>query len=516
MGFIRTLVGKVSGSLSAAVNDTVSAAGGAINATIRNQWLDYIMPNPQAATSDTVLTLPGYFVTSNRQSPNVNGKGNPFIISNQSVIGVPEGYALITFSNGEITGVVMEPGDYLFTSDNVNSQSIFAGDNIISALVKASWEKFKFGGTPPLQQQVVYINMKEIPGIRFGTQAPIYWDDAYFGAQVGALTRGSNTIQVEDPVKLVKNYIPLQYLLDGQPFDLEDLGNPASEQLFNEVVASLSAAFARYCNDPSRGHRMGSIQSDQMGVAQELLQVLDENFKWRQDRGLTLKRTAILAIEYDPDTVEMMKDVKRADALSGARGNSFMQQSIARGMQAVGEKGGGGSDFAFMAMGMNAAGQMGQGVQQPNTAPGAYNPFGQGGTPPVAAPQGAPVPGNPPAPSQPTQAPAGQMPMQQAGAQISESTPAAEPAPVEQNPEPAVQEQTSENAAVTEPTTAEQSPEQPVVSETPTTPPPASVAGQPGGFAATTEKLIEMKKLLDAGVITQEEFDRVKSQLLGL
>ncbi|MBF1188613.1 MAG: SHOCT domain-containing protein, partial [[Eubacterium] sulci] len=32
----------------------------------------------------------------------------------------------------------------------------------------------------------------------------------------------------------------------------------------------------------------------------------------------------------------------------------------------------------------------------------------------------------------------------------------------------------------------------------------------------TTAKLIEMKKLLDAGVLSQEEFDRIKMQLLGL
>ena len=31
-----------------------------------------------------------------------------------------------------------------------------------------------------------------------------------------------------------------------------------------------------------------------------------------------------------------------------------------------------------------------------------------------------------------------------------------------------------------------------------------------------TTKLIEMKKLLDAGVISQEDFDKVKKELLGL
>ena len=70
-----------------------------------------------------------------------------------------------------------------------------------------------------------------------------------------------------------------------------------------------------------------------------------------------------------------MKDVKKADALSGARGNSFMQQAVARGMQAAGENGGG-ANMAFMGMGMNAAGTMMGSMQQPS-AQGSYAPFGQ-------------------------------------------------------------------------------------------------------------------------------------------
>ena len=66
----------------------------------------------------------------------------------------------------------------------------------------------------------------------------------------------------------------------------------------------------------------------------------------------------------------MLKDVKRADALAGARGNSFMQQSVARGLQAAGENGGG-SGMAFMGMGVGAAGNVMNGVQQPNN-PSSY------------------------------------------------------------------------------------------------------------------------------------------------
>ena len=67
-------------------------------------------------------------------------------------------------------------------------------------------------------------------------------------------------------------------------------------------------------------------------------------------------RVAIQAIEYDEDTKKLLSDVKKADALSGARGNSFMQQSVARGFQAAGENGGGAANMAFMGMGINAVG----------------------------------------------------------------------------------------------------------------------------------------------------------------
>ena len=142
----------------------------------------------------------------------------------------------------------------------------------------------------------------------------------------------------------------------------------------------------------------------------------------------------------------MLKDVKRADALAGARGNSFMQQSVARGLQAAGENGGG-SGMAFMGMGVGAAGNVMNGVQQPNN-PSSYQPnFGQ----------------------QPQQQ------YQQAPQQG-----------YDQQPQQAQPEQVQQAQ-----------PEQPQMQD-------------------TTAKLIEMKKLLDAGVLSQEEFDRIKMQLLGL
>lgn len=71
------------------------------------------------------------------------------------------------------------------------------------------------------------------------------------------------------------------------------------------------------------------------------------------------------AIEYDEDTKALLSDVKKADALSGQRGNSFMQQSMARGFEAAGESDAGAMGMAFMGMGANAVGGVAGNMQQP-------------------------------------------------------------------------------------------------------------------------------------------------------
>lgn len=412
----------------------IQAFRGAMGGTLADQWKDFYGPMP--GVSATAAVFPGYpmGVNNNRGA---NYKGNENVITNGTKVIVPEGTALVTIQDGAITNIITEVGGYEYRTNDPNSQSIFAGDGIIDSLVKASWEKFKFGGIPATNQLLFYVNLKEIPNNRFGTQSEIYWDDAFFGTQVGAITRGTYTIKIIDPILLIKNFVPVKYLISGaEPFDLSDMDNEAAEQLFNEVVGSLSAAFSNYTNDPSRGNRITRIQGDQIGFAKSLSLAVEEGYQWKSSRGLEIEKTAILAIEYDEDTKALLSDVKKADALSGNRGNAFFQQAAARGLQSAGENGGG-ANMAFMGLGMNAAGNMMTGTKQPET-PSSYQPnFGAA----------------------------------QGGLNQGQNT-----AQVQQNDSPQ----------------------------------------QNQGQQDPTEKLIQMKKLLDAGVITEEEFKKIKFDLLGL
>ena len=409
----------------------IKAFGGALGGTFADQWKDFYGPR-QGVPGTAALFQAVPQGTNAGRGENTEGSEN--IITNGSKIIVPEGTALITLQDGAITGFIAEPGGYEFKSDDSNSKSLFSGGGILSSTIGMSWERFKFGGQPGAQQLAFYVNLKEIPNNRFGTQSEIYWDDAYFGTQVGCVTRGTYTLKIVDPLLFVKNFVPAKYLQPGAPvFDFADMDNDAATQLFNEVVGTLSAAFSNYTNDPSKGNRISKIQGDQIGFAQAMAKAVEDAYQWKSSRGLEIVKTAILAIEYDEDTKALMSDVKKADALSGARGNAFMQQAAARGIQAAGENGGG-AGMAFMGMGMNAAGGVMGGMQQPSTQSSYQPAFNQ--------------------PAQTSQA-----------------------APSSQN---------------------------------------VQNGGSQPAQADVSTKLLEMKKLLDAGAITQEDYDKVKNQLLGI
>ncbi|NCT91005.1 SPFH domain-containing protein [Cellulomonas sp. APG4] len=372
----------------------IKAFSGAVGGMLADQWKDFLAPPAHLAPTAAIFPAVAQGQNAGRGA---NTQASEHIITNGSRIVVPEGYGLVTFQDGQLTGFVGEPGGFIFTSEDQNSQSFFAGDGILSPTVTTSWERFKFGGRPGSQQLAFYVNLKEIPNNRFGTQSEIYWDDAYLGAQVGAITRGSYSLRIVDPILLVKQFVPLTYLgATPRVFDFSDLDNDAASQLFNEVVGSLSAAFSNYTNDPSKGNRIARIQGDAIGFAQSLSQAVEDGYAWTTGRGLTIVKVALQAIEYDEDTRALLSDVKKADALGGARGNSFMQQAAARGFQAAGENpggAGGGANMAFLGMGVNATAGAASGLQQPHvqppnqqtTAPAPQEPAPQAPAAPAAA-----------------------------------------------------------------------------------------------------------------------------------
>ncbi|WP_270407354.1 SPFH domain-containing protein [Brachybacterium paraconglomeratum] len=369
----------------------IQAFKGAVGGMLADQWKDFLtVPDGLPQTAALFPAVP-QGTNAGRGS---NTRGSENVITNGSKILVPQGYGLITVVDGRATGLITEAGGYEFNDSSPDARSVFAGDDLLASTVGTSWERFKYGGRPSSQQLAFYVSLKEIPDNRFGTQSEIYWDDAYLNAQVGAVTRGSYTLRIIDPLLFVHNFVPASFISANAPvFDFSDPDNAAGNQMFQEVVGSLAQAFSRYTNDPDKGNRISRIQGDSVGFAQSLSAAVEEGYRWSSDRGLAIVKTAIVSIEYDQRTRELLADVQKADALSGARSQSFMNQAAARGVQAAGENGGG-AGLAMFGAGMGAAGGMVNPVQP-------WAPPGQQGAPQQQAPaEGQQAPQQQPAPAQ--------------------------------------------------------------------------------------------------------------------
>ncbi|HSU03748.1 MAG TPA: SPFH domain-containing protein [Nocardioides sp.] len=335
------------------------AAGGAIGGTLGDQWLDFFgIPDGLPATAALFPAV--------RRGENAgrgaNDRASDGVITNGSKIIVPEGYGLVLMQDGAFTGFAAQPGGYVWDSDEPASQSVFSGGGLVDSLIRQSWERFKFGGRPSSQQTALFVALKELPNNKFGTQSEIYWDDAFLNTQVGAITRGTYTLRITDPLTFIRSFVPAGVISGADVFDFTDIDNPAGEQLFNEVVGSLAPAFSMYTNDPAKGNRISRLQQDSVGFARSLSAAVEENYRWRTDRGLEIVKTAIISIEYDENTRELLTNVQRADALAGSRGNSNLQASVAAGIEAAGENAGPGG---LVGMGMATGGMGLGGLQQP-------------------------------------------------------------------------------------------------------------------------------------------------------
>lgn len=317
----------------------IRAAAGAIGGTLADQWKDFL--TVPANIEPTAALFPAVRVGTDGGRGS-DTKSSQAILTNGSKIVVPEGYGLLLFQEGELTAFTDEAGGYTWDSDAVYSQSVFAGDGMSRSLVEQSWERFKFGGRPGAQQLALFVSLKELPNNKFGTQSEIYWDDAYFNTQVGAVTHGTYSVNIVDPIMFSKNFVPATYLQARDVFDFTDRTNAAANQLFSEVVSSLAAAFSSYSNDADRGNRITRIQQDSLGFAKSLSQAVEKAYHWRETRGLVISNVTIIGIEYDERSKELLKTVQRADALAGTRGNANLQASVAAGMQSAGEEGGAG------------------------------------------------------------------------------------------------------------------------------------------------------------------------------
>lgn len=290
----------------------IKAFSGALSGTFADQWKDFYVP--MANVPATVGLFPAVLQGTNANRGE-NYKGSENIITNGSKIVVPEGVALITVENGAVTGFISEPGGYEFRSNDPNSKSMFSGDGILASTISQSFERFKFGGQPGVQQLAFYVNLKPITGNRFGTQTPIYWQDEYLATRAGGSARGTYSLKIVDPLLFFKGFVPDMYKgANASIFDFADMDNPACDHLFNDFLTCLTGAFKRF-SLKSKENNMDTIDYIQSNLDQFALTMdeeIENTYQWSSNYGIKVISVNLQA-DYDGPTLEVLEEARKAD-----------------------------------------------------------------------------------------------------------------------------------------------------------------------------------------------------------
>ena len=361
----------------------IKAAAGSMGGALADQWLETVEPSEM---DNTVLASFGVKVRKDDKRSS-NKKATEDVISNGSIIHVPENTYMLLVDGGKLIDITDEAGYYqvddsrapsiFFQSDegksldgynNTGRGGIERPGGLINTF-KDTWERFKLGGTTPVKQQVVYVNKMEIPNIRFGTKHPVSYTDRVLvpGRVVPCkLTSfGTYSVKIADPALF---YVEVCGKIGKNTLHVDDL----AQQYIDEFLMAYSTALASLSAD---NVLISDIQMKQMDLGRYMADELDKD--WLARRGFFIHSVGIASISFDENTTKLLDNYANDSLLLNPNARAArMTKGVAAGMEAAGSNEGGAMmGFAGMAMGMNAAGGMNfvQG-QQPNTPQGS-NPI---------------------------------------------------------------------------------------------------------------------------------------------
>ena len=247
MGLIKAIVGSTAG-------------------TLHDQWKEYI--RCEDLGNDVLM----------RKVTTPNG-----IISKDSAIQVAPGQVAVIFENGKVLDATCEEGMYTF--DKSSSPSFFAGQ--FGEVFKEMWTRFTYGGGVSKEQAVFYINAKEIIDNKFGTPAPVPfqdWSHPIPNQMTGTMTPlrvevkcfGKYTFKITDFSKFMSNIAGT-----SKEYRKDEI----VEQMRSEVVG----AFQKVLNELGKEtHKVPVLELP--SASDEIKKAMDENVFDQpiRDRGISL------------------------------------------------------------------------------------------------------------------------------------------------------------------------------------------------------------------------------------
>lgn len=320
------------------------AAFDSIGGVLADQWKDVVTA---PAFDEHTVVAPG--IRKNSQNGRGANRGAEDILSNGSLIFVPEGTAAFVFSQAGIEQVITTPGGFEYRDGQA---SIFDEQDrrekgIGRILLDEAAERIGFSGMSADEKRVAFVNLHEIRGLRFGTRGPLAYNDLYYGTDLEVYAYGSFSVQVSNPELLVRNFLPANVF----SYSLDD--PKARTQLLAEFLHSFIAAV----NALSASYRISQLPSQTGAIATQIVSEDDNAGTWEARFGIRLVSIAIENIEFSEQSRELVRQfsekkmgVRAYEGVSQQAANVAAQQMIAEGVRDNGLGDGGG-----MLFGMNLA-----------------------------------------------------------------------------------------------------------------------------------------------------------------
>lgn len=334
----------------------LDAALDSIGGVLSDQWKDVITAAP---FDEHIIVAPGI------RKDSQNGRGANYgaedILSNGSIIFVPENTAAFVFSQAGIEQVITQPGGFEYRNGEatVFDEQDRREKGIGKKLLGQAADRIGFSGMSAEEKRVAFVNLREIRGLKFGTRGPLAYNDLFYGTDLEVYSYGSFSVQVSDAERFVRNFVPANvtsYSLD----DPKARGQLLSEFL-NSFIASVNSLSAEY--------RISQLPSQTNEIVSSITSEGENAGTWPERFGLRLAAVAIENIEFSEESRELIRQfsekkmgVRAYEDASQQAANIAAQQMIAEGVRNNGLGDGGG-----MLFGMNLA----SALNPQNAAPSA-------------------------------------------------------------------------------------------------------------------------------------------------
>ena len=314
---------------------------------------------PDHVSSD-VMAIKGLLLTKDPDGSSRQSNQNTGLLTDGSVVIVPQGYVAVLVNNGTFLGDVLEAGSHEWR----------AGDNawlLEKGGIKGTWENFKnrfsFGGQVITRQEIIFIRMQPIAGNKFGTQNAVEYFSERYQQMLNIRFYGLFDIKVADPVLFYVSSIS-QQIEEHKPFTLQDI---AQGTLRQNISPKIAIAIAKYTNE--NGVDIYSLNANQDTFNEVAKQ--EVNKVWTGLYGIEVTNILLEDLSYDQESLEIVR--KLDSELVAMKYNTIeIEERRARNealIAAANNEGNGNGMNMFMGMnlGQTLGGQLSQQAQ--NQAP---------------------------------------------------------------------------------------------------------------------------------------------------